>query len=352
MPKRRPAVGGKAVPMIDAVWARLAVAELERRGAESGPALAAAGLARPSIEVHGARIPFRAHADLLEAAAQACGDSRFGLTLGCAIDVREAGLVAFVCLNARSFIEALRNLDRYIAVFNDAANVNLVETRDRLEIECSFADLGTHRQAAELGLAIMVNGARVMTGRALSPIEVEFAHPRREDVAAFRRAFGCPVAFGGGTTRVCFDPALAAHPLPAADDRLLRVLVSYCEEILDQRTSASANLRQQVEREILARLQAGEARVDRVAAALGMSVRTLGRRLADEGESFASIRHALRKELALRYLRDEQIGLGEVAFLIGYSDVSAFNHAFKRWTGWQPGAFRAGAAPPRAPASP
>ena len=331
-----------AVPRIDAVWVRAAAAELGRRGVPVAAVLAAAGLRSDVIAAPRARIPYRAYAAFLEAAADATRDPLFGFHLGGAVDTREAGLIAYVCLNARDVGGAMRNLERYIAVFNEAMRVRLVSQPDRLELEMRITDRGRHRQAIEFGIAIAVQAIRKLSGGA-SPIEVVVAHPRRGGAPEFRRALHCPVEFGRGRTAMRFDPRLAARPVPTADDRLLAVLVDHCQTILAARRPASADLRRQVEDEILARLQGGGARVEQVAGALGMSARTLVRRLAEEGTGFAAIQRALQKDLAIGYLSDSGLGLAEIAFLIGYADASAFSHAFRRWTGRQPGAFRAGA---------
>jgi AraC-like DNA-binding protein len=96
-----------------------------------------------------------------------------------------------------------------------------------------------------------------------------------------------------------------------------------------------------VEKSITTALPQGKVRLQRVAPALGMSVRTLGRRLAASGITFAQILDGLRHDLAVTYLQDPDIPLSQVAFLLGYSEVSGFVHAFRRWTGSTPGAWRA-----------
>jgi AraC-like DNA-binding protein len=331
------------VPRIDAVWVRAAAAELGRRGVPAASVFAAAGLRPDLVAAPRARIPYRAYAAFLEAAAEVGRDPLFGFKLGGAVDTREAGLIAYVCLNARDIGAALRNLERYITVFNEAMRVRLTAEPDQLALEMRLVDRGQHRQAIEFGLALAAQAIRKLSGGA-APIDVIVAHSRRGGAGEFRRMLGCPVEFGRGRTVMRFDPQLAARQVPTADDRLLAVLVEHCQSILAARRPTTADLRRQVEQEILARLQGGGAKIEQIAEALGMSPRTLVRRLAAEGTGFGAILRELQKDLAIGYLGDSALGLAEIAFLVGYADASAFSHAFRRWTGRQPGAFR-GVAP-------
>jgi len=128
--------------------------------------------------------------------------------------------------------------------------------------------------------------------------------------------------------------------MATADKRLHGILTGYCEEILASREDRSPDLRHQVERIIAKLLCRGEAETEEVAHELGMSVRTLARRLGQPGVSFGQILDELRHDLALRYLRDPNLSLSQIAFLLGYSELSAFSHAFRRWTRTTPGEWR------------
>jgi AraC-like DNA-binding protein len=109
---------------------------------------------------------------------------------------------------------------------------------------------------------------------------------------------------------------------------------------LASREDRSPDLRHRVERIIAKLLCGGKAETEPVAHELGMSVRTLARRLGELGVTFAQILDELRQDLALRYLRDPNLSLSQIAFLLGYSELSAFSHAFRRWTRTTPGEWR------------
>ena len=117
-------------------------------------------------------------------------------------------------------------------------------------------------------------------------------------------------------------------------------MLTHCEDILSQLRALSPSLRFRIEQRSALLLAHGEANLERVAKDIGMSTRSLTRHLAEAGTSFGEILQELRKKLALRYLREETLSLTEIAFLLGYGDVSSFTHGFKRWTGSTPARFR------------
>jgi AraC-like DNA-binding protein len=107
-----------------------------------------------------------------------------------------------------------------------------------------------------------------------------------------------------------------------------------------ERTTAAETLRAAVESEVERLLPHGKAQAQTVAKALAVSVRTLSRRLADEGTTYAEVVDQLRRSLALQYLKDPSMSLSQIAWLLGYEGSTSFNHAFKRWTGRSPSVAR------------
>jgi AraC-like DNA-binding protein len=333
------------VHTVDGVWARVIADHLERGGRPAAALLAAAGLDPAGLQEKGTRVPFRKHARLLDLAAEATGDGCFGLHLAAReVDIRDAGLLAYVGLSSRTLGEALRNLARYGSVLNDAirGTLEVADGSADLVLEVLDPAVRDRRQAVEFSVANIVRACRVVTRTGLRPVAVEFVHPRNDAVDAFERFFGCPVSFGRARNVISLTPQQLALPVSTADDRLLEVLTGYCREILARHRQRSPELRHQIERHLIDLLPRGEASAARVARELGMSVRTLSRKLQADGASFAAILDELRTDLASRYLEDRTIPLADVAYLLGYSDLSAFSRAFKRRTGRSPGQMRQG----------
>jgi AraC-like DNA-binding protein len=161
-------------------------------------------------------------------------------------------------------------------------------------------------------------------------------HPR---LAASRRLdafFAWPIAFGAERDTVEFRPEAADLTLVRADPYLHDLLVGYCEKALAHRARPVDALRTRVENAAAPLLPHGKARASEVARQLGLSQRTLARRLAADGLTFAGILDELKADLARRYLQDPSLSISEIAWLLGFQEVSAFTHAFKRWTGIPP----------------
>jgi len=125
-------------------------------------------------------------------------------------------------------------------------------------------------------------------------------------------------------------------PFIHADGYLNDLLLKYCEAALADRRGDMSQLRTRVENAISSVLPHEKVRVDDVARSLGMSKRTLARRLSDEGLNFTEILQQLRRDLAVRYLDDRKLHVSKIAWLLGFHEASAFTHAFKRWTGKTP----------------
>jgi AraC-like DNA-binding protein len=128
-------------------------------------------------------------------------------------------------------------------------------------------------------------------------------------------------------------------PLVSGDRHLLQILKAHGDDLLAERRSVTG-LRGMVENVLISLLPTGESRMAVVARQLGMSRRAFTRRLAEEGTTFGEILTRLRQRLAYRYLADDSVSTQQIAWLLGYSEPGAFNHAFKRWTGTSPGRAR------------
>ena len=128
-------------------------------------------------------------------------------------------------------------------------------------------------------------------------------------------------------------------PITSGDTQLLHILEAHADDLLSERRIATG-LQGLVENQLLSMLPSGRAQMAAVAQQLGMSERSFKRHLAHEGTTFGEILDCLRNRLALRYLEDQRISLQQIAWLLGYSEIGAFNHAFKRWTGTSPGRAR------------
>jgi AraC-like DNA-binding protein len=332
--------------------AREAIALLRKHNIATAPLLLRAGLSEHGLgraADEGKGFPQRVSAigqsRFLEYAAEAMDDSAFGLHLAGRIDPRDAGMYFYAASAARDLGEALALFSRYCRIANEAFRL----TQRSADTAIEFEFVGLPRYAArhniEYVVAAIAVALRTMSGRNVAPTKVTFAHNRNSGLREFERFFGCSVEFGAPNTALQISADALRLPLITADPKLLRVLRPYCDAAAKERNVKPGTLRSAVEAEVEKLLPDGKAKAENVAAALALSVRTLARRLAQEGTTYGDVVDELRKSLATQYLNDPGMSLGQIAWLLGYEGSTSFNHAFKRWTGRSPSAHRHGGRP-------
>jgi AraC-like DNA-binding protein len=157
-----------------------------------------------------------------------------------------------------------------------------------------------------------------------------FVHARNSDLREIHCLLRCPVEFAHATDSWVLPQSVMELPIVSEDRHLLQILEAHADDLLSERRTASG-LQGLVENHLLSVLPSGGVQAAVVAKQLGMSARSFTRRLAQESITFGEILDRLRSRLALRYLEDQRNSLQQIAWLLGYSEVTAFNHAFKRW---------------------
>lgn len=329
-------------PSHDATRIGQVIDALAQKGHPVDRLLADAGVKRKDLQGDRPNLPFETVAALFETAAQTAQDDLLGLHEGAKRLPQEAGLLGYFSSAAPRVRELLKGLSRYRRIMSDASemNVAMLDQDGSLVWHYNIVANTGCRQLIEFNAAAMTNGLRHLTGRNLAPIDVQFAHLRISGISTFARYFQCPVTFGASENRIRFTQETLALPLLTQDPGLYGILKQYCDEILARKKEIAPPVTARVEQEIVHRLSTGEARQDVVAATLGMSSRTLARRLSAEGTTFQKTLEGLREELARSYLANSSAPLTEIAFLLGYTDASSFSTAFRRWAGETPSEYR------------
>ena len=227
---------------------------------------------------------------------------------------------------------------------NEAVRMKLTATPEGLDVEVGFVGLPRPlgRQGAEFLMAVSVAcSTRACWPRHPPDPGGVRACPQCRH-AGIPRFFGCPVEFGravdegAASDLLEFSNAAIAAPLVTADQKLLKALEPFCDLAAKERRTASDTLRAAVEKQAEKLLPHGKAQKQTVAKALGMSTRTLSRRLAVEETTYEEVVDQLRRSLALQYLKDPGMSLSQIAWQLGYEESTSFNHAFRRWTGRSP----------------
>jgi AraC-like DNA-binding protein len=326
-----------STPMAQGGLARLAIARLKSAGVPVAPILRRVGLTPELVAEPEERLNVRSQIALLNEAGSALKDDCLGFTLARDHDPREIGLLYYVMASSRTLGEALQRLARYSKVTNEALVFEYREG-NRLIISLRYSGVPRHsdRHQMEFCMFAVIQICRLLTGHELVPQQFSIAHYRSGNTAEMSRFVGTKVEFGADRDEFALNIEARELPVIHADNHLNDLLLKYCEAALANRQGDVSQLRTKVENAISSLLPHGRVLVRDVARHLGMSERTLGRKLADEGLNFTEILHELRRDLAVRYLGDRKLHVSKIAWLVGFREVSAFTHAFKRWTGKAP----------------
>jgi len=287
-------------------------------------------------------IPFRHFAQLLEDAALELGDPCLGLRIGLATHPRDIGPLGFVLLNSPTVGAAVDNLVRYLGFHQTGAEITAKQDRGhwRLAYRVLHPALSDFYQDAECTIGILVAGMAHLGIGESSPVEVHFRRNAPAHEEAYREALpSVAVRFDQPVDAVLVDPDVADHPIVGADQELLHILEQHAQFLLQQ-APGEDELHSRVEQAVAQSLHSGQPRITRVARALGMGERTLQRRLSERGLTFNDVVDQVRERLARQNVARDDVTLTEVAFLLGYSDSSAFIRAFRRWTGETPHVYR------------
>ena len=343
LPAKRVSAGNRNRRPLPA-WAsgraiHFALTVLRAKGWETACLMQRAGLAPTVVNDPEARLPHSSVRAFWREAVRETGDHAIGLHV--AEQVRPAAFDAlgYVFRFSRTLGDGLGRLARYHRFVDDLLTLALDTTREQVRVRLEGVDHMT-RQTAEFLLATLTRAARTETGRRdLDPLAVEFAFPEPRDTTDHRRFFRAPLRFGRRWNSLVLRRGALDMPLRKAEAELREVLERRVRDVIARLPPAIDSVVKRVRFQIQEGLEHGHPTAATIGRRLGLSERSLHRRLRDEGTTLRRLLHALRRELAERYLH-EGVSIDETAFLLGYSEASAFQRAFRRWTGWTPAAYR------------
>jgi AraC-like DNA-binding protein len=325
------------LPTASGGLSRLAANRLRAADIKLEPLLSRVGLTIDQIDNPEQRIDAHDQVAFLEIVAEALNDELLGFSLAEEFDCRDLGLLYYIMASSDTLGGAFKRASRYSRITNEAI---VLQYREALEptLRPNYSGISRHadRQQIEFCILAMVRVSRLLSGRQLLPKRVSVMHVRSEGISKFARWLGNDVEFGSDADEIGFPAGSAEWALVNADPRLSKILLKVCEESLNVRKRNAGALRVAVENTIAPLLPHGQAHAHVVASKLGMSERTMSRRLAEEGVTFIEILKQLKASLASRYLEDEAIPISRIAWLLGFEDASSFSHACRRWTGKSP----------------
>lgn len=321
---------------------------LKTMGVDPAPVLQAAGLARDALSDPERVVPLRKAVRLMIAAAARTGRPHFGLLAGQHASLEQYGLVGLRMMNAASVGMAWRGLVRTLQL-NDRANVPMLAVGAR-EAVLSFTpyrrDSEGIEQIMDFTLATACTAMRTLCGATWAPTEAHLAHRRPDDARPYHRCFRAPVRFSASRTALIFPAALLDRRVAGASAVRRRQIDQAIADALNAQDLALPDL---VRRALFARMSEDDVSIDGVARLVGMHKRTLNRRLAAHGTSFADLLAEVRFQVARQLLAGTDLPFVDIADTLNYADASAFSRAFRTWTGTTASAWRQTHSAPRTP---
>ena len=283
-------------------------------------------------------LPFSRIEELLELGCRLTGNPSLHLRLAESGDPQNMGVVGRIIMNCESLRQAACQWERYGELACSAGSAHHEEGAGRFRYVFNYPGEVSHR-LVEHTVVSTLNFCRRFTGRDIIPIDVRFRHQPQPYKKEYERIFRCPVLFSQRENTLALRRSDADVP-PSRRDRYLQALLTRHADSLINGSLQGHGLRDEVGEAIRRGLPQGDTDIRTVSRGMNMSRWTLNRRLKAEGTSFRSLLEETRKSLALSYLRSRDRSSSEVAFLLGFSEPSAFNRAFKRWVGTSPGEYR------------
>lgn len=302
----------------------------------------------PAPASRDARCELLDYGRLGERAIALSGRGRLGLVIAAETAFTHIGLSGLAAASAPTLGDALTILTRF-----EPLTVRSYRGQSRwlpLENKLAFYSIAPYNDFTRFIVdAMLATWCRLIAECAgpgsLREVRIEFAAPPYH--ADYAESFPCPVYFAADENAVLLAPGGAGLPLRTSEPRLHAELLALCEQKLRQLENES-RFDARVQKVLGPMLRGNTPTLEAVAEGLGMASWTLRRKLRDEGTSFQALLDDSRRDLALAYMRDAGLSLGEIAYILGFSTPGAFQRAFKRWTGVTPGEYRRGLRNPRA----
>jgi AraC-like DNA-binding protein len=277
--------------------------------------------------------------NLWQKASEAINDPCFGLKAGELWHPSNFSALGYAMLASHTIRTALERMERYYRVISDEKIMELKDTEDGLTLILVFSNILHDIPDRNIALlAVILSICRINYAENLAPVSVTFTSPEPSCSAKFFEFFKCPVFFDAAANSLTLSFKSVDEILPSSNPKLAelndQIMIEYLAE-LDR-----DNLAQRVKAAILKQLPSGKVTDESVSRDLYMSARKLQRQLENAGTTFYTLLNETREDLAKKYLRDQDTSITEIAYLMGFSENSAFSRAFKRWVGVSPSQYR------------
>ncbi len=294
------------------------------------------------LSIPGERVPLSQFVSLYELAEKHTNDPNFGLKVGRVIYFLGLNLHLYMTTICRNLRQYLNVIPSTISLRGDLGQVLIRADGDHIRLEWHPLNpsIGSPRLLSD---EMLMSSALIVGSICALPVPVlaaELSYPRPSDTSELESAFGKKLRFDCSVSCLHFPRESLGYPLIDLDYELGQDFTAMPQSLFEDDTGNKDPFLQDLKGTMLRILPTGELTIDKLSGEVGVSRRTLQRRLADRESSFKQLLQGLREELSIHYLDDSRLGITEIAFLLGYSDQASFSNAFRSWRNCSPSEYR------------
>ncbi len=334
-------IASKPVHTLSVASANMLLGSARRWGIDVDALVGAIGIDPVLLRNPDGRIPIRQIQMLWRTLSTQTNIDRLSLQVGELISPAAVGVLAYVMMHSPTLGRAIEQLCRYQAIVCDGTRTTMQVEGEQtaLVVQITSPDIVYAAQVYNAELSVYLSAFRLLTGLPIAPTAIRFAYPTPADTTEHERTFAPAVlTFDAPETALVLPTALLDTPVLNASPGMMQLFEQHADALLSRLNTPS--LAGRVRQEIVALMKGEEPTLSTVADRLAMGVRTLQGHLRSEGLTYQNLLDEVRKELAQRHLRDCQLSITDIAYLLGYAEPSVFFRSFKKWTGQTPGAYR------------
>lgn len=285
-------------------------------------------------------MPFSVCLSLYEYIAREADDDAIGVAFGATVPIGAPGVFDYVVLSAPTLGMGLKNFVRFHPLPTNAFSAQFLDEKNSGILRWEISDHhGPNTQFMGMVVGFGASRIRHIVGDENVPLTADFGHPRPKNLDGYRRYLGKDVRFDQPHYQLTIPKQYLSAVPQHNEANLYRIVEQSALEELRKREEESDALFLATQK-IGEALRNGNATLETVAAEMGMSDRSLQRLLEAHGTGFRRLTDKVRKTLAERYLAETSSSLADIAFLLGYSEQSAFSRAAKAWFGMSPNEYR------------
>jgi AraC-like DNA-binding protein len=313
---------------------------LKALGMDIDQFLQSIGVDPESVKSADDHIPVETYLYIQEEAAKRTGDECFGLHMGEFAEAGSWSILGYMMMNCENLGQAFEKAGRYSRIIGNLIEAAAVFQFNKVKFiffTPPHAPLMT-RHCYESTLSSSVRMLRTLSGKEIHPVQVGFSYPEPQDRAEYDRVFQCPVLFDQKDTFMVLETKIAKIPVLLSNPALLEHFELYAQEFIAKLEHTDEYTRA-VTRIILANLDDMDLSIRKISKEMALSVRTLQKRLEDEGVVFSELLRMIREKLAKQYLT-ENYTVEQITYMLGFSEPSVFRKAFKKWAGMTPREYR------------